>query len=272
MRGAFAPRAWAGSLRLPESTRFVLWWTATGLGALVWIGLIANMLPEAWDAHAYFLGDYGGTWGLYDAFVYSPAFSQLVEPLRWLGWEGFRDAWRAIETVVLVALTGPLSGPLAFAWPIPLEIKAGNIHLLMAGAIAIGFRYPAAWAFVLLTKITPGIGLLWFAARREWRALGIALGATAAIAAVSFVVDPAAWAAWVGALMAPAAEHDPFHLVWDAPLWARLPLAAVLVVWGARSDRRWVVPIACVLALPAMWTTSVAVLAAVPVLVWRRRA
>ncbi len=49
----------------------------------------------------------------------------------------------------------------------------------------IGFRYPAAWSLILLTKITPGIGLLWFAVRREWRALAIALGATAAIASVS---------------------------------------------------------------------------------------
>ncbi len=46
----------------------------------------------------------------------------------------------------------------------------------MAAAIALGFRYPATWAFVLLAKVTPGIGLLWFLVRREWRNLAIALG------------------------------------------------------------------------------------------------
>ena len=48
----------------------------------------------------------------------------------------------------------------------------------MAAAIALGFRYPAAWSFLLLTKVTPGIGLVWFAVRREWRPLAIALGFT----------------------------------------------------------------------------------------------
>ena len=43
-------------------------------------------------------------------------------------------------------------------------------------AIVLGFRWPFTWAFVLLTKVTPGVGLLWFAVRREWRSLAIALG------------------------------------------------------------------------------------------------
>ena len=54
----------------------------------------------------------------------------------------------------------------------------------IAAAIVIGFRWPAAWSLVLLTKITPGIGLLWFAVRREWRSLAIALGAV-----IMIVVD-----------------------------------------------------------------------------------
>ena len=61
-----------------------------------------------------------------------------------------------------------------------MEIAGGNISLLLALAIVAGFSRPWTWAFVILTKITPGIGLLWFALRREWRSLAIALGATAA--------------------------------------------------------------------------------------------
>ena len=56
--------------------------------------------------------------------------------------------------------------------------QCGNINLLIVGAVLIGFRYPWAWAFIILTKVTPGIGLLWFLTRREWRHLAIALGAT----------------------------------------------------------------------------------------------
>ena len=64
----------------------------------------------------------------------------------------------------------------------------------------VGFRYPAAWSLILLTKVTPGIGLLWFAVRREWRSLAIALGATAVIAAVSLAIDPRAWFEWFGVI------------------------------------------------------------------------
>ena len=69
-----------------------------------------------------------------------------------------------------------------------MELAGGNIHLLLAAAIVLGFRWPWTWSLVLLTKITPGIGLLWFVVRREWRNLTIALGGTAAIVAVSFVL------------------------------------------------------------------------------------
>jgi hypothetical protein len=43
----------------------------------------------------------------------------------------------------------------------------------------------------------------------------------------------------------------------------RLPAAVVLVAWGARTDRRWVVPVGVLLALPAVWFGSAALLLAV---------
>jgi hypothetical protein len=65
-----------------------------------------------------------------------------------------------------------------------MEIWGGNIEVLVALAVVLGFRWPAAWSFILLTKITPGVGLLWFAVRREWRSLAIVAVATGGIAAV----------------------------------------------------------------------------------------
>ena len=44
-----------------------------------------------------------------------------------------------------------------------------------------------------LTKVTPGIGMLWFAVRREWRHFAIAAGATLAIAVASRLVAPDLW-------------------------------------------------------------------------------
>lgn len=231
--------------------RFVTWWTATGGGFAAWLVYIAT-LPAAVDAHAYFLGQYGEV-GVRGAYLYSPAFSQVIEPLRWLGWNGFRTAWRVAELAVLAAFTGPIVGPAMFVQPVAVEIEHANIHLLLAGAIVAGFRYPALWAFVLLTKVTPGVGLLWFVVRREWRNLGIALAATAAVVAVSFVAAPGAWFDWL-ALLADGGTVEGQLIT--APLWLRLPAAAALVAWGARRDYRWTVLVAAFLALPVVWITA----------------
>jgi hypothetical protein len=40
-------------------------------------------------------------------------------------------------------------------------------------------------------------------------------------------------------------------------------MAVVLVVWGARTDRRWTVPVASMLALPALWFGGLSMLLAV---------
>ena len=47
------------------------------------------------------------------------------------------------------------------------------------------------------------------------------------------------------------------------PLLVRLPIAVALVVWGARTDRRWTVPVASMLALPALWYGGISMLLAV---------
>jgi hypothetical protein len=47
------------------------------------------------------------------------------------------------------------------------------------------------------------------------------------------------------------------------PFLVRLPFAVVLVVWGARTDRRWTVPVAGMLALPALWYGGLTMLLAI---------
>ena len=132
------------------------------------------------------------------AYVYSPAFLQLVSPLTALPWQAFMAAWTALLIGAVRFLTGPrlLAAGLLFPFT-AMEVAGGNVSLLLAAAIVLGFRWPATWSIVLLTKITPGIGLLWFAVRGEWRSLAIALGATAAIVVVSFVTLPDQWPHWV---------------------------------------------------------------------------
>ena len=138
---------------------------------------------------------------------------------------------------------------------------------MLAVAIVLGFRWPAAWSFVVLTKVTPGIGLLWFAVRREWRQLAIAAGATALVVVVSFLFAPrGVWSEWIGVLLGNAnAPIESGSL--PVPLLVRLPIAALVIVWAARGDRRWALPIGCLLALPVIWYGSLSlIVATIPLL------
>jgi hypothetical protein len=175
--------------------------------------------------------------------------------------------WTALLIVAARFLTGPrlLAAGLLFPFT-AMEIAGGNISLFLGVAIVVGFRWPATWALILLTKVTPGVGLLWFAVRREWRHLAIALGATVAIVAVSFVMLPQQWRDWVDVVIGNAGKGGTWASV-PIPLWFRLPVAAVVVIWGARSDRAWTVPLAAMLALPALWYGGISLLlAAIPLL------
>ena len=133
------------------------------------------------------------------AFNYTPPIAWLFGPFGALEWLTFLWLWLALLVGNVIWLGGRgvrVVWLLAFP-PVALELYHGNIHLWIAAAIALGFRYPWTWGFVLLTKVTPGIGLLWFAVRREWRALGIALGVTGAIVAVSLVLQGQLWVDWL---------------------------------------------------------------------------
>lgn len=246
-----------------------------GLAGLLFAAyLFAIVAPSArtfgFDAYAYWHLDMENPYrlaaGSLGAFTYTPAAARLFAPAALLSWPAFLTIWLGI-LVASMAWLGWRRALLVLAFPpVAVELYHGNIHLLIAVAIALGFRYPAAWAFVLLTKVTPGVGLIWFAVRREWRQLGIALTATAAIVAVSVVVDGRLWAAWLSDAVVRVASEGVDQQTLPIPLIVRLPAAALLVAWGGLTDRRWTVPAAAALGLPVLWFAGLAILAAIPTL------
>ena len=122
--------------------------------------------------------------GEYSTYLYSPAFAQFLSPAYGLSFDVFFVLWTIASIAVLYWLVRPWPWALLILFlPWTYELFVGQVHLFIAAAIVVGFRYPAVWAFNVLTKVTPGVGLLWFAVRREWRPLAIALVTTAAIAA-----------------------------------------------------------------------------------------
>ena len=199
------------------------------------------------------------------AFRYTPPIALLLAPLGALPWWLFVWLWEASMLAIVAWLGSRWALVLLALPPVALELYHGNIHLLIAVAVALGFRFPWLWSFVLLTKITPGVGVLWFAVRREWRSLGWALGATAAVERRDSADRAALWSQFVDATLSNLNQPQYFSV--PPPLPIRLPLAALLVIWGARTDRPWTVPIAATLGLPIIWPHGLTLaLAAIPFL------
>jgi Glycosyltransferase family 87 len=218
------------------------------------------------DAYTYWSAPYSNPYpgpqlGLPGAYLYPPPFIQALAPLRLLPWEAFHAVWTAFGFGALVFLVGPIGGALAVTL-LPFvyrDLLVGNIHLMLGAAIVLGLRYPPVWAFPILTKLTPGIGVLWFAARREWQNLAVAVGFGAAIALVSFVAAPGLWAAWVDRMTDDSGRAGGPYL---AILVARVLIGAAIVLYAGWRHRAWLIPIAVVVALPILWPDSLAILLA----------
>lgn len=264
--------------------RFPLFMKAALLGlwfmsALVIVKIVRSVMAEprvyGQDSHAYWLAAqaelvYSRPAGTLDAYLYSPVFLTLIKPLTWLPWPVFLAAWTALLLAIVVWLVRPLPG----RWAVPLavcclpEVLVNNIFLLLALAAVVGLRWPAAWAFPILTKVTMGVGLLWFAARGEWWSLIKGISVTALIVAVAYAVDPPSWQAWVHFLLSNRdGTKDGLVL-----FVLRCLGAVVLVVIGARLNWAWLIAPAMLLASPVLVSiVPAALLAAIPRLAMTNR-
>ncbi len=242
-------------------------------------------IERTFDAHAYWAtrlapGMYDQQVGEYGAYLYSPAFAQLIAPLTAVPYPVFYALWCAVNLALLVWLIRPTAAAILIFLPfspMPEEIIVGNIHLMLAAALVLAVRWPAAWSFLIITKVTPGVGLLWYAVRREWRALAAAGAATAAVVLVSVATVPYLWPEWIGLLRDNADRNAiPWQFI-HIPVTIRLVMAAAIVIAGARTGRPWVLPIAALVTLPVIWAHGVAITAAVVLLArekdrWQARA
>ena len=257
--------------RLGEVIRLGLILAGIIAGVFIWQAVVVGV-PNGGDGWSYWQAPLDHP---YDraasnellSYLYTPAFLQLLAPLKLLTFEAFNALWVAILVAVAVLLAGPLAFPVLLLPPVLKELEVGNIHILLGLMTALSFRWPSAYAFGLLTKVTPGIGVIWFVVRREWRKAAVALAVTAGIAALSMVVAPRQWLDWLVVFRRPTVYEGAVPI----SLLLRGPVAALLVLWGARTSRPWTVPVAVTLALPDLWINGLAVLlGAIPLLPWER--
>jgi hypothetical protein len=245
-------RALRDALILIGLIRAAVYYVVQGIHPWTFVGIDARAYWRVDLAHPYA----SSAVGEYSTYLYSPAFAQFLSPLYVLPFEAFFGLWTVASVAVLYWLVRPWPWALLILLlPWTYELFVGQVHLFIAAAIVLGFRYPSLWAFNILTKVTPGIGLLWFLVRREWRPLAIALGTTAAIVAVSFALAPTAWFDWYTFLRGSTGSGE--------LLYPRLAAAAAIVVAGALTGRRWVIPVGVWLALPVVWIESWVILLAI---------
>jgi hypothetical protein len=221
----------------------------------------------AGDAHAYWAVDlanpYSRPVATTDAFTYPPPAALVFAVLGSLPFEVFEAIWTLLIGAALLWLTGPWALLFLVLPVVASDLYLGNIHILLGAAVVGSLRRPELWAIPLLTKPTCGVGLLWFAARGEWRRLAVAIGVTTVIAAVAHVIAPTLWPAWIDYVLATGVAPDVGAAYWvPIPLLVRLPAAALLVIWGARTDRPWTLPTAAMLGLPVLWLVGLAMLTA----------
>ena len=229
--------------------------------SLVWlfcigtaIGVTLNVVHRGTlgaDAHAYWLT--GHRAHLYsqppearDAYLYSPAFAQLIWPLTKLPWAFFRVVWMLGEGLCFAWLLRPTG----WSWGVPLfalttlEIGQGNIWGLLGVALIVSFRQPEYCALPVLTKVTLNLVPFWFTARRRWRAVAVSVAVPAIIAGASLAISPHDWSAWVH-LLAHSGSHD------DA-LPVRVAIGVIATLAAARFRQRWLVAGAVLIAAPVI--------------------
>jgi hypothetical protein len=226
-------------------------WFVCGYVAVRGFMFFASRHDLGSDAHAYWLT--GHHTDLYsaaprhaDAYLYSPLFAQVIWPLTQLPWPVFLSIVMTAETAAFAWLLQPLG----WKWGVPafllcmLEVSQGNILGLLGVAAVVGMTRPWAWAFPLLTKVTTGIGPVWFAVRRDWRAVSWSIGTAAVLAGASFVLSPGPWFDWVHFLIDNRGG--------DGSLPYRLVAGLVITVLAARANRPWLLAPAILLASPVL--------------------
>jgi hypothetical protein len=132
----------------------------------------------------------------------------------------------------------------------------GNLQWILAALTIMALRHPALWSIELLTKVTTAVGWWWHALRGEWRAAAIGAFASVLIMSTSFALAPDLWFDFGGFVMRNATMANPPIPQFPVPFGVRLATALPILVWGARTNRPWTVPLVVGWSLPAVHTAG----------------
>lgn len=243
------------------------------LGLLVGLAVAAGQFATPVDAVNYWGA--GSSSNLYPESLsevregllfYPPPVAQISTLLQPIGWPVFIVAlmvtifasfWYCCRewSLVLVTAAIPFYLGLGPDWPATFLSYAliGNLQWVLAAACIIAIRRPSLWSFLLFTKLTTSIGWLWHVVRGEYRAAAIGAATAAVVLIFSVVAAPNLWVEFIAFAVRNAALKDSPIPMFPIPYVLRVPMSVALLVWGARTNREWTVPVAVGWALPAVY-------------------
>ena len=259
---------------------------AVGASLLLVVALVRWGAPS--DEHAYWLAARRIIEGqpLYDptvtiitpfAYLYPPPLAQALVPVAlvvpsWL----FSVGWTVLMGLALFWLAGrdPLRTLALIAFPpVAVEFWFRNVHLFLAVLVVLGLRHASSWFSVgAAIKVSPALGLPFLAFRGRWREAGIAAAVGLAMLAVSIVLSPDAWRAYLDfVLSSDPLQQSSFVAV---PLPIRGAAGLLLAIVAGRLPRHVGDPllvVAVTLALPSLWFTGLSLLVGIVPLVMEDR-
>jgi len=210
---------------------------------------LSDLYPALWSEYSY-------------NYASPPTIAQAFSLVRWLPWPVALVTWQLVLWTALWYATRPftlpvvVAGYLGLALDIPLlaapigVVLIGNAGMLLtAGAVAT-VRDPRAVAIPVLTKVGPGIALLWHAPR-QW---GPGLAVSGIVLASSVAYTPSAWPEWIAFVAANVGQSPIGELA--IPFAVRAPVGAAIVLLARRRQTPWLVPIGAGLAIPADYGLS----------------
>lgn len=139
------------------------------------------------------------------AYHYPPPVAQMLAPLTpVVPALAFCVIYRGLILLALWDLAGrTMLGMLALIAFVPMAVavRIENVEIFMALGIVLGLRrWPWLFAIGALVKVSPGLGIVYLAVRRQWRDVAVAALVGGAIVAISVALAPDLWREWLGAI------------------------------------------------------------------------
>jgi Glycosyltransferase family 87 len=202
------------------------------------------------------------------AYHYPPPLAQVLAPVTGVVPAlAYAVIYRGLLLLALWELAGrtmlKMLALIAFI-PMTVAVRSENLEIFMAIGIVLGLqRWPWLFTVGALTKVSPGLGIVYLALQRRWRDVAVSVLVGVTITGASLVLAPDLWRAWLDAISGRAdmVGNSLVPVPYSVRAIAGFVLAIMAGVLGRRPGELLLV-VAITIANPGLSLQGFAVLAA----------